>query len=386
MSNNCKKVIFVSHAHLTDKRRSDYYINYLLDKGIAVEYWDLVPLLFGEMDEFSAQAVDFLYSPRSYEEIKKMLAFHENRDVIYIIHINYGHQYLKLYRLLNKYNCKIWFLSWGGYPSSSVSISRKILRRFSNPLKLIGNVFNKINCIAHKKLKLVKPFDVVLGAGYTILKTFPDAIKVIPVNTADYDHYVRVRSQECQFIEGDYAVFLDINLPDQSDIKTEGLPLLDSDKYYASLNHFFQLLETKYNVKVVIAAHPKANYAEEIFEGREIISGRTPELIKDAVFAISHHSTSVSYAVLNIKPIIFIYTEMMMQMYKNTRVKQIYDFAFFLGATVCNIDEITQEDQIFIEDVKLNRYEDYKYSFLTTHESESTTTQEVFWREVNSLQ
>ena len=382
MLNNIRKVIFISHAHLTSKRRCDYYIDYLLAKGITVEYWDLVSLLFGEVDEFGAQNEEFLHVPRTYEEIETLLSLMENRNAIYIIHINYGHEYLRLYRLLTKYNCQMWFMAWGAFPSSCISRWQKVLRRLSRPLKTIENVLNKINCIIHKKLKLVKPFDVVFGAGYSILKTFPDATKVVPVNLADYDHYVRVKSQACKFVGGRYAVFLDINIPNQSDIKIEGLPMLDPGEYYASLNHFFGLLEAKYKVKVVIAAHPKANYENELFEGREIYRGCTPELLKDADFAISHHSTSVSYAVLNIKPIIFIYTEMMKQLYKNTRVNQIYDFANFLGAAVCNIDEITCGDQVTIGDVRLECYEDYKYSFLTTHESEQTTTQEIFWREI----
>jgi hypothetical protein len=381
---NNTKIIYISHAHLSSKIRFDYYIDYLLNKKWIVEYWNLLPLLHGEIDEFGSQDEDFMRTPQTYNEIETMLSLHENKDAIYVLLINYGPNYLRLYRLLSKYGCKIHFFAWGAYPPiKGGSTWINIVHHFSTPLILIKKSFNTINCIVHEKLKLVKPYDVVYGAGYSILETFPDASKVVSVNTVDYDHYVRVKKHTNRLVVGSYAVFLDVYLPYQSDLIVLKMPKLDPDKYYASLNHFFELLESKYGIKIVIAAHPKANYKSNPFEGREIYNGLTPELVANTDFVVSHNSTSVSYAVLNLKPIIFVYTSIMEKIYKNMCVEKIISMANYLGSTLYDIDEITQEEQIIIEDVDLKRYENYKYSFLTSRESENTTMQELFWREIN---
>ena len=76
----------------------------------------------------------------------------------------------------------------------------------------------------------------------------------------------------------------------------------------------------------------------------------------------------------------------MEKIYKKARnqiVEGIILRANYLKSSVYDIDEITQEEQIVIEDVNLDCYENYKYSFLTSRESEHTTLQELFWREIN---
>jgi hypothetical protein len=89
------------------------------------------------------------------------------------------------------------------------------------------------------------------------------------------DHYVRSLSEKTRPVEGSFAVFLDINLPYHTDLKIVGWPTIEPHEYYASLNRFFDLLEERFGIKIVIAAHPKANYGREIFQGREIYCGMT---------------------------------------------------------------------------------------------------------------
>jgi hypothetical protein len=382
---NNRKIIYISHSHLTSKVRFDYYIDYLLSKNWSVEYWNLLPLLHGEIDEFGSQDADFLVTPKTYSDIEKMLSLKDNRNAIFVILINYGPKYILLYRLLTKYNCNIHFFAWGAYPHSKAeSILKKMFLHLLNPFTLFKKIFNHINCVIHKKLKLVKPYDVVYCAGQSILKTFPDALKLVSVNTIDYDHYVRVKKDTKSLVNDSYAVFLDINLPFQSDLKIHNMPMLDPDEYFGSLNNFFELIEKKFRLKIVIAAHPKANYDNSTFKGRKIFRNLTPELVSKANFVLSHHSTSISYAVLNCKPIIFIYTSLMEKIYNKTCVEKIISFANFLESTVYDINKINKEEQISIKDVDINRYKDYKYSFLTSHNSEHTTMQDLFWNEINS--
>ena len=100
-------------------------------------------------------------------------------------------------------------------------------------------------------------------------------------------------------------------MPFQSDFNLEKTKNVSAREYYKGLDRFFSALEKKYGTEVVIAAHPKTNTSVKSFGSRKIYRLCTAELVKDAEFVISHHSTSLSYAVLNYKPCIFIYTNEM---------------------------------------------------------------------------
>ena len=99
---------------------------------------------------------------------------------------------------------------------------------------------------------------------------------------------------------------------------------------------------------------------------------------------ISHSSLSQSQAVLNQKPIVFVYTTEMTSVYKHTYVNEIYDAAAYLDAALYNIDEIYSNDQITLKKVDPVRYENYKYSFLVSRESEHKATSEIFWNAIKN--
>lgn len=379
------KVIYVSYMRLSDKVSRDWYIDYLIEKGVTVEYWDLVPLLFGS-DVTGSKQTAYLRTPRTYQEIQAMLSLPENKDARFIMLLSYEGRTARIYRILSKFECRMYFIAWGQLPVNSDSRIRNVFFRLvSNPVRLANNFFYKLKAIIYRKLSFVNPYEIVFAAGQVLLASSHYAKKVVPINLVDYDHYVRVKSEKSRPIEGSFAVFLDIYLPHQTDLKIVGLTAIDPRRYYESLNVFFDLIEKKYRIKVVIAAHPKANYERYIFQGREIYRGLTPELVRDSDFVISHHSTSVSYAVLNIKPIIFVYTNEMAVLYKYTVVRYLREFSSYLDAAIYNINQLTRCDQIEIKAVNKSCYDDYKYNFLTTHESENLSTQEIFWREVSAL-
>ena len=379
-----KKVIYISHAHLSEKLVRDWYIGYLQSRGVTVEFWDLVPLLFGDIVEVNSIKRDFVFTPSSYGEIENHLQLHGNRDAIYVMLMNFEGRFRRIYRLMSKYNCRMFFMAWGAFPFKTAPKWLKLLRGLAHPAKLARIIFHKISAIIDIKLRLVKPFDVVFGAGYAISKAFPDAGKVVHTNLPDYDRYMAEKDKKVGTVEGDYAVFVDICLPFHPDNAIEGLAPIDPNRYFASLNHFFDILERKTGQKVVIAAHPQSDYDETTFNRRKIFKGCTEDLVRNAQMVISHHSTSTSYAVLNEKPVVFIYTNEIKQKRKHTLFSQIKDFADYLDAEIYNVDELSNGDQVNIRPINKTCYDKYKYDFLTTRESEHTSAQDIFWREVKN--
>lgn len=377
-----EKVIYVSFVRLTDKMSRDWYIDFLIGKGVKVEYWDIVALVRDEYNEANAKETDYLRIIRTYDQLEAMLRLPENKNAYYVMLASYLDAGIRLFRMLSKYNCRMLVLDWGAMPDRDMQRLRRPSLSISGLLRLAKRIYYRVKGIAYRKLSLVKPFDIAFVAGRALMTENYYANRVVPINLADYDHYKKAKAEGGRLVAGRYAVFLDVYLPYHADSEFAGGQTVNPQAYYAALNRFFGLLEVKFGVKVVIAAHPKANYSEEQFQGREIYHLRTPELVRDAEFVIAHHSTSLCYAVLNNKPLLFIYTNEMASLC-NTIVSYLYGFAKYLDAPIFNLDEIAESNQIVIKEVNPGCYENYKYDFLTSHESEHETTQEIFWREIN---
>lgn len=378
------KVIYVSFVHLSEKMSRDWYVDYLLGKGVEVEYWDLVPLLFGD-DGLGKKRADYLRIPQSYGEVEEWLRHPENQAANFVMLVTYSGRFARLYRLLSKYNCRMFFISWGALPISSARSRWAVLRKaLRNPLDMGKGMFYRLKAVSYRQLKLVKPFNVVFAAGRASILSAPAAAKVVPINMVDYERYALAKLSGLR-VQGRYAVFLDTYLPHHPDLRVVGYPAIDPVHYYDVLNRFFGFVEDKFNVRVVIAAHPKADYARyNPFRGRETLFDKTAELVRDSQFAISHMSTSVSYVVLNYKPVVFIVTNEMERIYKETFASYIRDFSSYLRAPFCNVDNIARIQDIDFDLKQVDRgcYEKYKYEFLTSPEAENTTTQEIFWREL----
>jgi hypothetical protein len=377
-----RTVIYVSMARLTDKITRDWYIDYLLEKGVPVEYWDVVALLREEHSERGAENPSYLHVLRSYDELETRLREAENRDVLYVMLISYIGQFTRIFRIFSKYDCRMLFIAWGAMPRAPMLAWRRIGSVLANPRWYAREIFYSGKARLLRRLKLVKPYEIVFAAGEALTACDHYAAKVVPINLCDYDNYIKVRGTRSRLVEGRYAVFLDINLPYHSDLVLCGYPLIDPGTYYKSLNRLFSLLEQEHGVTVVIAAHPRADYDAATFDGRQIHRLVTAELVKDADLVVCHTSTALSYAVLNAKPVVFVYTNEMADAYRHTLLRQMRCHADYLGCPIVNGDQITRGAQIVPANVDLQRYARYKYSFLTTPESEQTATQDVFLREI----
>jgi hypothetical protein len=381
-----EKVIYVSFIHLTDKTARDWYIDFLIGKGVKVEYWDVVALVRDAYIEANAKQTEYLKTFLTYGKLEEALRLPENRNARYMMLVSYTGETARLYRVMSKYNCRMLFIAWGALPIAGLPKWQTVLFGLSNPLRLAKRIYYRVKASAYRRLGLVNPFDTEFAAGQACVAKRHFASKVVPINLIDYDHFKKTEMGRERLVQGRFCVFLDVNLPHHPDLKMAGLQAVDPQDYYAALNHFFDLVEAEFGVQVVIAAHPSANYNVNPFHGREILRLRTPELVRDADFTIAHHSTSISYAVLNHKPVIFIYTNEMAALYKRTVAGWIRDYATYLDAPLYNVDEITEGCQIDIAKINEKRYEDYKYSFLTSQKSENMATQEIFWREINMEQ
>lgn len=190
-------------------------------------------------------------------------------------------------------------------------------------------------------------FDYLLGA----YNYFPDASRhFYHIHNLKYDEYLRTKKKDSIMAEK-YILFMDAGLAHLP--SHQGKPnAIDKDDYLQTMNTFFDRIEKKYSLPVVIAAHPKSGYMENDFNGRPIILYKTPELMKYAEFVLAHYSTSLIELVLQKKKVIFLYSEDYMKSDSRTVLETAIEYADMLHATLTDI----KKD----EDVEL-RFDDKAY-------------------------
>jgi len=378
-----KKVIFVSWVKLTDRYMRDYFLDHLINNGVEVEFWDIVALTREQHSEFGEIDVGFLKVVQSIRDLENLVKLKENKDSTYVMLLSLQWKTRSVYRMLSKNGCKVVGLRWGELPEISQSFWKRAVKKLlAEPLTFLRRTFEVLGLASYKKIGLIKPHDIIFTAGSVLRNSAQFSKKNIQLNLPDYDNYIQAKRLSEPVIHGKYAVFLDLNLPYNSDLALEGLKTVEPQNYYRSLNKFFERIEKQYDVKIVIAGHPKTNTNLDVFDSRKVYRLATAELVKDSEFVISHHSTSHSYAVFNFKPCVFIYTNEMEELYLNCRVKAIKTFASYLDASIYNIDKLGEPENIYIRQPNRLRYDEFKYSFATSKETENLSSNDIFLKEI----
>lgn len=381
-----KKLIYLSWMPYTNYVEKTWFIDYVISKGVQVEYWDVSKLIRGELYESVDTRPNFVREFVDYNHLRSNLGTLNTDDTMLVSLISISRASLKIYRIICEYNLKVAFIEWGDMPIK-VSIERSwssIIKKLQDPVRIIKIFWGIILKWTFIKLGFIKPFDVLFAVGSKALGRKYFSNKVVRFNFTDFEKYKESLNKCTGLVNYRYAVFLDINLPYQSDLSLDGAPKINPKIYYQSVNQFFKRVEEAYNLKIVIASHHKSRNNNSRFDGRECFSGETAVLVKNSEFVISHHSTSISYAVLNYKSILFIYTDEMRQFYAECRFRWIHDIAEFLDQPVYDTDCVCKNFSIDVIRPSLELYNKYKYLFLTSEGNEEHISAEIFYSELFS--
>jgi hypothetical protein len=130
-------------------------------------------------------------------------------------------------------------------------------------------------------------------------------------HSLDYDIYLEKSSQPVKRREP-YAVFLDEDMIHHPDYDHSGIGRpTTAEAYYSAMNRFFEKTETLIGMPVIVAAHPRSKYdlRPELWNGRKNVRDETAELVRDASLVLCHMSTSLGFAILWRKPILFLTTD-----------------------------------------------------------------------------
>jgi hypothetical protein len=127
---------------------------------------------------------------------------------------------------------------------------------------------------------------------------------------------------------------------------------------------------------VVIAAHPKAKCYNEFnpYNGRPIFFNQSNDLVKEASLVLTHASTAVCFPICYQKKLVLLMSDYLSERlpYFLVGAKSIVHAC---GATLIAIDN---EDDINIpEEIDLEKYNDFKYKYLTSKESENQLSADI---------
>ena len=364
-----KKVLIVGYSPLCQKQNVILGID-KLSEITSVEYWDL-SLIFGDQARLpkitiKSVLVKEVNSLRQFEALVKNIS---DEFVIFYMHLD--NRTYPYYKALSLTKCKLANIVTGSLPSCSSetcasSFFDKMTRCLKEPKKLGHFFLVKVNNIIFSlKVKSLRPFDYCLFSGLKPSLLFNcDNVKMVPIN--DYDYQITKDTPKEKLVEGHYILFIDQYEPFHPDFEILGIEKVDPDSYFREINSYFDLIEKRYNMPIVISAHPKAlrYHNKNYFNGRKVTWGNTCQLSYYADYVITHYSTAISFPVCFKKPLLFIYTGEMES--KNPSINVLHSMANILNCNRVNISESRNTD---FADVDEHKYFDYLFSYITNKES-----------------
>lgn len=244
-----------------------------------------------------------------------------------------------------------------------------------NQKKIIIYIENLLTSLTQELFNIYPDFFLRCG-DKSELNNFDKKTKFINGNSFDYNMSLKHRNTNFEHKEK-YGLFLEAPWPVHNDgdfvlvgNKTNTKELAKS--WLNSLNKFFDLVEKKFNIKILIAPHPKIKHHEKyskLYNGREIIDKGLHLSAKNAELIISRNSGGGSYAAIYKKPKIFIYNNDLKK--RENYVKNQLKFAEEFGLNLINIDDdFTSENLNNLIKFDNKKYQSYISRFLTSRKDE----------------
>ena len=289
-------------------------------------------------------AIDFLSDSEKAYWVRNIL----KKKKIPITKIQNG--FLETKRTFWEFLHKLFFLCF-----DPLKLFKKIIARFKDKFKNYKNSFS---------------YDYLVLGGEVALDHIlaKKAKKIIKSHSFDYDIFYKLKKKTITTKFEPYAVFLDQCLPFNPGPQIRGeKAIVTKDKYFPALNNFFSNFESKTGLKVIFAAHPRSRYDlyPEYLYGRKYLLNKTAELIINSKIVLLHSSTSLSFAVLYEKPMIFLTSDEIKRSFHDFRV---HSYSRSMNGLLFNIDyknnytKIRNKDEFFLHDK--NKYLEYKNKYL----------------------
>jgi hypothetical protein len=388
-----KSLIYIFPYSPTAWDAKKFGFDFFLQSGLDFQVFDLSALISSRVDTGVAYLQgDYIKKIPSYSALEQEI-IKTAATAVYIDGIN-GINGRHIYRLFKKYNVQYYAVEVGSLPI----LSQPGAKNFLNKIKKIIDFKKLRSYLRWRAGKLLTywqwkylsfyqlPAKVFVGNS-DLLDHFLNKYRitqsnVVPIHSFDYDRYLaqhRLAEQQ-PLVEGKFCVFLDQMLATHTDFgKSVSFSPVTASEYLPSLNHFFDQIEKRTGLQVVIAASPRSQYEKtpEIFGHRLVIKDKTLELVAQSSMVLLHTTTAVSFAVLYDKPILLLKTWEMTNApgYGNL----LNNMARALNITPVCIDDTADVAKLDLENYASwqREYDDYKYKYVKTKNVSDKLTWEI---------
>lgn len=292
-----------------------------------------------------------------------------NRNALAILVLTLEPNSMFFYRMLKRFN-----ISYLQFYSENIPMP-KLSRSFKDLIKRgihFRSVTHRLSAAIFRHcpnvlLGLQPPRYILKGGGkdQSNCPRGDGKTEIIWGHSLDYDLYLSKRDEVSSSQK--WCVYLDEYFPFHPDLLLEGesLPFLEPRRYFSRLNDFFSRVETEVGLPVVIAAHPRSQYNlhPDYFEERRVEKGKTVDLVAQAKCVFTHFSTSINFAVLFRKPILFLTSD---EINTKRHAKSIFSFAAEFGKKPFNIDRDFRGFEPNDLKVSETLYADYQKNYIKT--------------------
>lgn len=260
-----------------------------------------------------------IFTINSKSELKKFFLRLDSYNYVVSILGNLNRENYFIYSMLKFHQKKLTILTISSIPTKLSK--KKIINyhnlsvKFSREISLKGLIrkiyFNLLFKLSFSSFPKAKYIIACSTATIERYQSFIDKNTKV-ISSCSYD-FIIAKNTGKNLIQFKYILFLDEDLISHQDFVAYDIKIEDEKLYYSELINFFKFLEKTFNFKIVIAAHPrsKINFTKNRFKDFTVIQGKTETLVKYSELCITSASTSINFAVIFKKPILFITTERM---------------------------------------------------------------------------
>jgi len=370
------KLIFLDHEPLTEFTKEIYSVEKFIKSGFVVEYWDLHPFLFPNRNLTDEAKEKYIHLILSFDNFIEKLNSVDVDRTIFMFFISDCWKNRHIVHLLSKKKCRIITIDYYANAYIKLPLLRRLKRVFySNIWKKILNLYLENRYKIFKMKHNIEPFRNNFSTSYK---------GNFRINHPDYERYKRLLIESKDIFHDQYILFIDNYYPLHPDFKDFSTDSKQSEAsvYYNSMKVFFDKLEKKYSIPVVIAAHPKANYNDSEFGNRKIIKYATGTLIQYSKYVVLHASNSISFVVLFDKPLAFIKTNGMRPFNKSTF--HILSLAKSFGKNVFNVDKHKFEN-FFFSRISQKYSDQYINNYITSPQIKDKSNHEILIEKIEEI-
>lgn len=372
------KVLFLTSVPFSEQHEISLNVKNISEK-YDVEKWDLSQIYktTANRNFISASDVKKIETIESFEE---HLRDEVQRDNVLIV------------TDILLYNLKIIYSAIKKYPIDIVTINKEIMAGWIIQNGILSEKLRSSNLIPKMKAELKQSklisglisrlkcgnckYDYVLASA----NIRPDAGKnFFQIHHVKYDEFLEeIKSED--LVDDKYILFIESGLTSHPMLKGKK-GRLNEQVYLKQMNDYFDRLQEKTGMQVVVALHPKSVFEPGAFNDRLVFQGKTSQLIQHCEYIVSHGSTSFINAVLANKPIKVLTSYEIENSASNSIVAYGLGFAKLLDLEVVDLNHATLNDFV----VNQNAYESFKQKYVINMDHRDKTNKELIVNFIDSL-